>query len=116
VPIWFKAQKAKAEAAAVEGLWWQAQAANFTYRLEAKQNALLARLEQHRQALEFYENSGATLAEELRKTAQRSFEEGEIDFFQYLLSLDKARKIQIDYLHNLYQYDLVVLDINYITN
>ena len=116
IPLWFKAQKAKAEAAAVEGLWWQAQADNFSYRLEAKQGALLARLEQHEQALDFYENHGANLATELQKTAQRSFQEGEIDFFQYLLSLDKARKIQIDYLHNLYQYDLIVLDINYITN
>ncbi|PHN06491.1 CusA/CzcA family heavy metal efflux RND transporter [Flavilitoribacter nigricans] len=116
VPIWFKAQKARAEAATVEGLWWQAQADNFSYRLEARQQQLLAELEQHRQALDFYNENGATLAAELQKTAERSFREGEIDFFQYILSLDKARKIEIDYLHNLYQYNLIVLEINYITN
>lgn len=116
IPIWFKANKARAEAATVEGLWWQAQAENFAYQLGSKQRHLLAQLDQHREALAFYENNGAALAAELKHTAQRSFQEGEIDFFQYILSLDKARKIEIDYLHNLYQYNLIVLDINYISN
>lgn len=115
-PIWFRASKARTEAATVEGLWWQARADNFAYQLEAQQQQMLAKLEQHQQALDFYQNNGASLAAELRNTAQRSFQEGEIDFFQYILSLDKARKIEIDYLHNLYQYNLIVLDINYITN
>lgn len=116
VPIWFKAQKAKAEAAEVEGLWWQAQSANLLYSLNAKQQQLLATLDQHREALDFYEENGALLAAELQKTALRSFQEGEIDFFQYILSLDKARKIEIDYLHNLHRYNSIVLEINYITN
>jgi cobalt-zinc-cadmium resistance protein CzcA len=114
-PIWFKASKARAEAAAVEGLWWQAQSNQMAYSLQMRQQQLLAELAQHREALDFYENTGRILAAELRKTAEVSFKEGEIDFFQYILSLDKARKMEIDYLQNLNRYNQVVLEINYIT-
>lgn len=114
-PIWFKAAKARAEAAEVEGLWWRSQATNSVYQLEAKQRQLLAQLEEHAQALDFYLNTGAALAAELRKTATGSFREGEIDFFQYFMLLDKARKIEIDYLHHLNEYNQLVLEINYIT-
>ncbi|MCB0631195.1 MAG: CusA/CzcA family heavy metal efflux RND transporter [Saprospiraceae bacterium] len=114
-PIWLKAGKARAEAAAVEGLWYQAQSRQLAYGLQMRQQQMMAELTQYREALEFYENTGRTLASELRKTAEVSFKEGEIDFFQYILSLDKARKMEIDYLQNLNRYNQMVLEINYIT-
>lgn len=115
-PIILKPYKARAEAAAVEGLYWQARYNSFEYSLRTRQQQLLAELDKHRSALDFYDNQGKTLASELRKTADRSFREGEIDFFQYIQSLDKVRKMEIDYLHNLDQYDQIVLDINFIGN
>lgn len=114
-PIWFKASKARAEAAAVQGLWWEAQSTQLEYNFQRKQQQLLAELEQHREALDFYEQTGRALAFELQKTAQVSFREGEIDFFQYILSLEKAWKMEISYLQSLDQFNQIVLEINYMT-
>lgn len=114
-PIWLKAGKARTEAAAVEALWWQAQSKELSFSMQMRQQQLSAALAQYQEALDFYNQSGKVLASELRNTAERSFQEGEIDFFQYILSLDKARKMEIDYLQNLYQYNRLVLELNYIT-
>ena len=55
------------------------------------------------------------LSTEILKTANGSFKNGEIDFYQYILSLENAYQVQLDYLENLNRYNQAVIKINYIT-
>ncbi|MCR9265514.1 MAG: CusA/CzcA family heavy metal efflux RND transporter [Flavobacteriaceae bacterium] len=84
-------------------------AANQTYQ------GLLNQLEQQSKELVYYENEGQQLSEQIIKAAMGNFQNGEIDFFQYIQSLENAYEIQLSHLDVLNQYNTTVLAINYLT-
>ena len=43
-----------------------------------------------------------------------SYKHGEIDFFQYIQSLENATIIQVDYLDNVLRYNQTQLEIQYL--
>ena len=65
--------------------------------------------------LSYYEDEGENLSREIFNTAQYSFENGEINFFQYLQSIENALDILIDYMTNLNKYNQTVIIINHLT-
>jgi len=71
-------------------------------------------LEQLDEALMYYETQGRHLSEEIIETAEQSFKHGEIDFFQFLQSIENAKEIEISYLETLNQYNQTVIDINHL--
>ena len=56
-----------------------------------------------------------SFSEEIFKTSKVSFENGEINFFQYIQSIENAFKIFLDYLQNLNAYNQTVIKLNYLT-
>ena len=71
-------------------------------------------LEKHREGIAYYEQEGKKLARELFTHAEKAFQNGEIDFLQFVLLLENAKKIEMDYLNNLKEYDLTVLEARYL--
>ena len=88
---------------------------DYTIQLNTKNKVLLSQLQQQQKALDFYEEEGAVLSKEILKTANGSFKNGEINFYQYILSLENAYEIQLNYLENLNAYNQTVIAINYLT-
>ena len=82
--------------------------------LESNYKGLLAKLNQFEEAINYYESEGKKLKEEIIKTANRNFAEGEIDFFQYIQSLETAKDIELSYLDNLNGYNQTVININHL--
>ena len=64
--------------------------------------------------INYYEKEGRQLSSELLKTATLSYQNGEIDFFQYIQSLENAYEIELSYLENLNAYNQTVIRINYL--
>jgi cobalt-zinc-cadmium resistance protein CzcA len=116
IPLWRKSLQANIKAAEINGLIVTQQAANERIRLEEKQGQLLAQLERLEKALRFYEQEGKQLSQEIIMTSGKSYQEGEIDFLQYILSLENANNIDKNYLDNLIQYNQTVLELNYLMN
>ncbi len=54
------------------------------------------------------------VSDEIIKVANSSYKNGEIDFFQYILSLENATTIQVEYLDAVIQYNKTQLDLQYI--
>ena len=73
-------------------------------------------LKKYERALENYTQTGHQLSVSLIKAANRSFESGELDFFQYLQTLERAVLLKVDYLENLSQYNVAALSLNYLTH
>ena len=71
-------------------------------------------LAKHQEAINYYNQYGKKLSEEIIKVGNRSFKQGEIDFFQYIQSLENATTIQVEYLDNVFQFNKTQLDIQYI--
>jgi cobalt-zinc-cadmium resistance protein CzcA len=72
-------------------------------------------LNQLNKALAYYEEEGAALSDEILKTANGSFRNGEIDFYQYIQSLESAYEVKLEYLDKLNEYNTIVIEINYLT-
>jgi cobalt-zinc-cadmium resistance protein CzcA len=81
----------------------------------AKIGRLRAEREQQEKALSYYEKEGLVLSEEILRTAESSYKNGEINFFQYIQSLENGYEISLDYLDQLQRYNEIILQINYLT-
>ncbi|WP_282123225.1 CusA/CzcA family heavy metal efflux RND transporter [Algibacter mikhailovii] len=114
IPILFfgNASKIKASKRALESA--EAEEADYKIRLQSKYKVLLSTLKQHEEALSYYEEQGRQLAKEILKTAERTFKEGDIDFFQYIQSIETATSIELTYLENLNSYNQTIIAINYL--
>nr|WKN34931.1 CusA/CzcA family heavy metal efflux RND transporter [Tunicatimonas sp. TK19036] len=115
VPIFFNAQRARIQAAQLEMDQADYEMANFHRQWEGRSEALKAELRKYEQAIQYYRETGEELAGEIMNTAQKSYFNGEIDYFQYIQSLENARELELSYLENLHQYNQTVLEINYLT-
>jgi cobalt-zinc-cadmium resistance protein CzcA len=112
-PILFSGNAAKNKAAKLGLQQWEEQRQN----REALMNGFIARkkseLGQKQEAIRYYNESGKALSDEIINTAEKSYRNGEIDFFQYIQSLENATNIQLDYLDNLLQYNQSYLELHY---
>lgn len=112
-PLLFTGNLSKNKVAKLDWLQWEEQRKN----QEAKMNSFFvvkrSELEQKHEAIRYYNESGQRLSDEIIHTAEKSYRNGEIDFFQYIQSLESAANIQLDYLDNLLQYNQAYLKLYY---
>src|SRR5690554_5291109 len=115
IPLFFGGNASKIKASKIAIEISEQQAKDFELQFNSKQAQLLSELAKYEEALAYYEGEGKTLSEEILKTANGSFQNGEIDFFQYIQSLENVYEIELEYLDNLDKYNQTVIAINYLT-
>ncbi len=115
IPLLFGGTASRIKAAGFAADIAVAESKEYSVQLKAKMQTLQTELSQLQETLDYYENEGATLSEEILKTAQGSFRNGEINFYQYIQSLESAYEITLDYLDKLKQYNQTAIAINYLT-
>lgn len=116
LPLFFGANKSRIAAAKSEQTILKAEAENYQLQLEANFETLKREIQKHEMAIKYYEDSGKVLGSELRQHAEMAFKNGEIDFFQYVQLQENAKNIENNYLSALFQYNIAVLEANYILN
>ncbi|WP_026775896.1 CusA/CzcA family heavy metal efflux RND transporter [Polaribacter sp. Hel_I_88] len=115
IPLLFSGNSSKIKASKISKSIAEAEEQNYKLVLEAKYKSLLATLNQYKESINYYNNEGENLKNEIIKTANRTFKEGEIDFFQYLQSIETAKEIELSYLEDLNTYNQTIININYLT-
>ncbi len=115
IPLLFGGKASQIKASKIAEKIATEQSKDYEIRLNAKNSELQAQLQKYDKALVYYEEEGIALSDEILKTATISFKNGEIDFFQYIQSLENAYEIKLDYLENLNQYNQTVINLNYLT-
>ena len=115
IPILFSGNSSKIKAAKIATQVAEEVSKNYESKYNTAYNILTATLEQHAQALDYYSQYGNAVSKEIIKTAEASYKHGEIDFFQYLQSIETAKEIELDYLENLNNYNKTIIAINYLT-
>jgi cobalt-zinc-cadmium resistance protein CzcA len=115
IPILFSGNAAKIKASKIAEEVIENEETDYKIRLKSKQFELLSQQKKYEEALSYYHQEGRHLSQEIFKTARISYESGEINFFQYIQSMENALEILLDYLYNLNAYNQVVLQINYLT-
>ncbi|TXD52175.1 CusA/CzcA family heavy metal efflux RND transporter [Polaribacter sp. IC063] len=114
IPLLFSGNSAKIKASKIAKNIVVEQEQNYKVMLKAKYNELLAVLKQHKEAINYYDQEGENLKNEIIKTANRTFKEGEIDFFQYIQSIETTKEIELSYLDNLNAYNQTIISINHL--
>ena len=115
IPLLFSGQSSKIKAARIAEDIAVQESNEYTIQYSAKRNALGIQLEQLQEALDYYEQEGTALSDEILKTANGSFRNGEIDFYQYIQSLESAYEVKLHYLEKLNEYNTIVINLNYLT-
>ncbi len=115
IPLLFSGNASRIKAAKIAKDVAVEESLDYKNRLQLKYEQLLGQLRKYEEALKYYENSGQKLSDEILKTASLSFQNGEIDFFQYIQSLENAYSITLSYLENLNKYNQTVIALNHLT-
>ncbi len=114
IPLLFSGQASKIKTSKIAMDRAEQETRNNRILLQTKFNQLQAELRKYQEALSYYENEGRQLSREILKTANGSYENGEIDFFQYIQSLENAYDIELSYLENLNAYNQTIISLNYL--
>ncbi|EGV42277.1 CusA/CzcA family heavy metal efflux RND transporter [Bizionia argentinensis JUB59] len=115
IPLFFSGNASRIKASKIAEEVVTMQQIDYKTKLQGEYQRLLAQLEQHQAAIFYYESQGKTLQEEIIKTANRSFQEGEIDFFQYIQSVETAKDMELEYLSQLNNYNQTIITLNHLT-
>jgi cobalt-zinc-cadmium resistance protein CzcA len=114
IPLFFNGQASRIRVARLEEEAVAASNENLTRQLKIDRDRLEAELRHQDQSLAYYEEEGNNLADAILKAAELGFRGGEIDFFQYIQSLENSYDIRLAYLNQLEQYNQTALNINFI--
>jgi heavy metal efflux system protein len=114
IPLFYFGNKAKSKVAQLELQSWEQQKQNEEQKIDKYISQKINELAKYQEAINYYNQYGKKLSEEIIKVGNRSYNQGEIDFFQYIQSLENATGIQVDYLDNVLQYNKTQLDLQYL--
>jgi len=113
IPLFFSGNISKRKTAKLEQQSWEAMRSNREVWMESFYMQKQAELNQHREMIKYYTENGQMLSKEIIKTADMSYRNGEIDFFQYIQSMENAISIESDYLDNVLSYNKSYLELHY---
>lgn len=113
-PILFSGNISKSIVAQLELKSWVQRKQNEEQKIEQFISQKKNELAKYQQAITYYNQYGKKLSDEIIKVANVSYIQGEIDFFQYIQSLENATIIQVEYLDNVLQFNATQLDAQYL--
>ncbi len=115
VPLLFGGQKAKINAAKIGHKSQLLFSENEKNALDNQRNEIIKDRLKYKQLIDYYNESAKPLSDEILRTSVKSFEKGEIDFFQFINSYETAINIQIGAIENIFQYNAKNLELKYFT-
>ncbi|MDO8897480.1 MAG: efflux RND transporter permease subunit, partial [Bacteroidales bacterium] len=113
IPVWFPSKIASVKAARLHA----ESATLLAESMERKRkDAIYSKklsLQSAEEMLNFYQKTGNTLNDALRKAAIRSFETGEINALQYLLLLDQVISAENEHLNAVHRHNTQLIELKY---
>ena len=112
-PFLFSGTTSKIKVAQLDLKSWEQQKQSEEQKMVKYLNQKKNELAKYKEAINYYHQFGKKLSEEISKVDNLSYKNGEIDFFQYIQSLENATTIQVDYLDTLLQYNTTQVELYY---
>lgn len=110
IPLFFKAQNARVEAAKLDWERNRKQSDLIGLKLQNDLDNAGQQITKYRQSLQYYEGQGLKNADVIITTADQQFQEGDIDFLQWAIVADQAITIKNEYINALNSYNLAVIE------
>jgi cobalt-zinc-cadmium resistance protein CzcA len=115
IPLFFGESRSRIKAGKISLQIAMEQQEDILIKQQNKINELRQQLKKFNESLAYHAEYGENLYSEIVKNAQLSYEAGEIDIYRFIQSLETAINIKMEYLYNLWQSNLIALEINYLT-
>ena len=115
VPLWFYQYSARSNTAKIEIAVAEAEYLAKKQTLEQESINLLSNFYKFDQALRYYEKTAIPNSNKIIETSMRLQESGETNYIDYLRTLSDAYAIRLNYLETLYNYNISVIELNYLT-
>ncbi|NOX86469.1 MAG: TolC family protein, partial [Chlorobi bacterium] len=115
IPLFFGEKKSRVTAGKISLQIAMEKEYNLHVQYQKKINELQQQLKKYNESIKYYNDFGDKLFFEIITNAQKSYKAGEIDIFKYLQSMETAVNIKMEYLFNLWQSNMIILEINYFT-
>ncbi len=104
IPLLFRAQQQRSQAAAMEVRASTARLEDRRHQLEKRVEQLQKELSKLQTQIDYYKNEQLALADELLQAGQKSYEAGDINYVTYVNYLDEAAGIKQSYLELLFRF------------
>ena len=114
VPLWRRPQKARVQAARLQEQVAQAGFDRYRAELAGRLDELLARRREQQQRLAYFEATALPQAAVITRLSTIGYKAGETGYSEYLLNLERARRLRLDYLDALLQYNQTVIELEYL--
>ena len=114
-PLWFVPQRSRSKAAAMAEESSTKRYEFYHNQLEGDLQRAQLQLAKSANSLEFYERNANGNANLILKQSQKSFEQGQIGYLEFLLAINQARSIKFKYLETINQYNQAAIQLDYLT-
>ncbi len=115
VPLFFGDKKSRVNAGKISMQIAKERELDTNVQYKKRIGELHRQLGKYNEAIKYYDDFGRQLYTEITDNALKSYQAGEIDIFRYLQSMETATNIKLEYLRNLWQGNLIILELNYFT-
>ncbi|HNW55058.1 MAG TPA: TolC family protein, partial [Bacteroidales bacterium] len=115
VPLWYKPFSAKVKAAGIQQNIAKANAEAYHKTLFSNYRSLLDELEKYNRSVDFYEQQAVPEANYIIGQSGLSYKAGDMDYLDFVLSLNRALSIRQNYLDALNSYMQTLINLEYIT-
>ena len=114
VPLWRQPQRARVQAARLQEQVAQAGYERARAEAAGRRDELLARRAEQQPRLRYFEQTALPQAALIVRLATLAYKAGETGYSEYLLNLDRARRLRLDYLEALLQHNQTVIELDYV--
>jgi len=114
IPIWARPDVARIKAAKLNRQRSETDAAYFRTVLLGEYERVVQDYFKFRSTIEYYESNALPQAELILSNSKKSFENGAIDYVEYIQSLNNGIAIKSNYLNLLLQYNRSIIAIEYL--
>lgn len=87
---------------------------NFKLQLSTQYITAIQGFNKYNQSLQYYQTTGVQLANKILSSATKGYQQGEIDYVEYVQSIQQAILLKTDYLQTLNNYNQAVIYLNYL--
>lgn len=116
IPIFFKAQSSRITASKLEWKRNQVQVEHAKIQLENALKNAEEQVRKYHSSLSFYEELGLKNANIIIRTATDQFQNGEIDYLQWVVLAEQAITVRNEHLNELENYNRAVIHLLYLEN
>jgi cobalt-zinc-cadmium resistance protein CzcA len=114
VPLLRGPQKARVRAARLQEQVAQAGYDRYRAEIAGQLDELLARRREQQQRLAYFEATALPQAAVITRLSTIGYKAGETGYSEYLLNLERARRLRLDYLDALLQHNQTVIELEYL--